>query len=111
MTNMASAPAQATKVKAPPVEAFPKLPIGWFAAATSRELTRRPLGIDLFGRKLVCYRTSTGQPVAMDARCWHMGADLSAGSVQGDQVICPFHGWRYGPSGECEVIPVQTDNR
>ena len=45
----------------------------------------------------------------MDARCWHIGADLSKGAVTGDQIICPFHGWRYGASGDCEFIPSQDE--
>jgi phenylpropionate dioxygenase-like ring-hydroxylating dioxygenase large terminal subunit len=97
-------------VKAPPAEAFPQWPTGWYVAARSAEVGSKPLGIDLFGGRLVCYRTTTGEPVVMDARCWHMGADLSAGSLEGDQVVCPFHGWRYGPSGQCEHTPAQPDN-
>ena len=94
---------------APPAEAFPLWPRGWYVIAQSRKLTNRPIGIDLFGQRLVCFRSTRGTPVVMDARCWHMGADLSAGSVIGGQIVCPFHGWRYGVSGRCELIPSQTE--
>src|SRR5262245_33081783 len=93
----------------PPVGAFPAWPAGWYVAARSEQVGRQPLALDLFGRRLVCYRTTGGQPVVMDAHCWHLGADLATGSVVGDQIVCPFHGWRYGPAGHCELIPTQTD--
>ena len=94
---------------APPAEAFPDWPVGWYVAARSDQLSCRPLGVDLFGRRLVCYRSASGQPIVMDARCWHLGADLAAGSVVGDQIVCPFHGWRFGPSGDCELVPAQAE--
>lgn len=94
---------------APPAEAFPQWPLGWYVVAQSRQVTRHPLGINLFGRRLVCYRSIRGEPVVMDAKCWHMGADLSAGRVVGDQIVCPFHGWHYGSSGRCEHIPSQAE--
>lgn len=107
MTNLSTA--GTSGVVAPPADAFPEWPDGWYVAASSDQLGREPLGINLFGRRMVGYRTAAGQPVVMDARCWHLGADLTAGSVIGDQIACPFHGWRYGPSGRCELVPAQTD--
>jgi phenylpropionate dioxygenase-like ring-hydroxylating dioxygenase large terminal subunit len=94
---------------APPAEAFPEWPRGWYVIGQSQQLKRGPIGVDLWGRRLVCFRSAEGKPVVMDARCWHMGADLSAGSVVDGQIVCPFHGWRYGPSGRCEQIPSQAE--
>jgi len=34
-----------------------------------------------------------------------MGGDLSQGTVQGDNVACPFHSWRWGGDGKCQQIP------
>jgi nitrite reductase/ring-hydroxylating ferredoxin subunit len=94
-------------VTAPPASAFAVWPTGWVVLAASDELSRRPVSRSLFGRRIVGYRTADGRPVALDARCWHMGSDLGQGDVVGDCVRCPFHGWRFGPDGRCTYVPAQ----
>jgi nitrite reductase/ring-hydroxylating ferredoxin subunit len=93
----------------PRAEEFPAWGLGWYVLGKSDEITRRPAHFELFGREVVSFRLSSGRPVVMDARCWHMGADLSTGQMTGDQIVCPFHGWRYGASGNCEFIPNQDE--
>jgi nitrite reductase/ring-hydroxylating ferredoxin subunit len=55
----------------------------------------------MLGQRLVAYRQSDGQPVVLDARCAHLGADLGGGCIEGDSIRCPFHGWVFGPDGIC----------
>ena len=49
---------------------------------------------------------SEGVVAARDL-CMHRGSPLSMGRVQGDEIVCAYHGWRYGPEGECVRIPSQ----
>lgn len=83
------------------------LPTGWFQVAWSDELGPgdvKPLRY--FGQELVLYRGESGRPVVFDAFCPHLGAHLGyGGKVCGDDVICPFHGWRFDSSGENVEIP------
>jgi nitrite reductase (NADH) small subunit len=37
----------------------------------------------------------TGALVAFDNRCPHQKAPLSAGQMEGCEVVCPYHAWRW----------------
>ena len=90
----------------PGIEHIFVYPRGWMMVATSEEVTQEPLQRDLLGRRLAMYRGAQGQAVVMDAFCPHMGASLAAGgTVEGDNIICPFHGWQFAPNGKCVHIP------
>ncbi len=87
-----------------PFAAYPK---GWFQVAYSREVdTGQVIGLHYFGRRLICYRGSTGTPYVLDAYCPHLGADIAVGgSVADDCIVCPFHGWRFDGAGHNVEIP------
>ncbi|HTY93641.1 MAG TPA: aromatic ring-hydroxylating dioxygenase subunit alpha [Steroidobacteraceae bacterium] len=77
----------------------------WYPLLESREVGRRPLGAERLGRRFVFWRSSDGQLHAQQDRCPHLGAALSAGTIQDDALVCPFHGFRYDGSGKCRHIP------
>lgn len=78
-------------------------PNGWFAVGFSEELTRcKVLTVSFMDAELVLYRTVSGQVVATDPYCPHLGAHLGhGGKVEGENIVCPFHGFKYDPSGYC----------
>ncbi|MBN9688687.1 MAG: Rieske 2Fe-2S domain-containing protein [Verrucomicrobia bacterium] len=81
-------------------------PISWHYLGSRQELARGPRRHDLpGGQRFVGFLTASGQPVVLAARCVHMGADLALGSVRGDRLACPLHGWEYGADGRCGHIP------
>jgi nitrite reductase/ring-hydroxylating ferredoxin subunit len=94
---------------APAASDFPTYPVSWYLLGHSRELRTRPLARDIVGKRLVAFRTSQGRPVLLEARCCHLGADLSLGCVRGDTIQCPFHQWEFDPSGACVNIPVTSE--
>ena len=65
----------------------------------------KPHTLNIFGRRLAAFADSTGQIRVVDSFCPHMGGDLSTGTVQGDELVCPFHGWKWGGDGACKEIP------
>ena len=52
-------------------------------------------------------RSSDGQIVALHDRCAHRWAPLSAGWVEGDRIVCGYHGFEYESGGKCIRIPTQ----
>lgn len=83
----------------------------WHAVLSSRELRARPVARTRFGERLVFWRDEGGQPVCFEDRCAHRGAALSLGSVRDGQIVCPFHGLCYEPTGRCVRVPVERDFR
>jgi vanillate O-demethylase monooxygenase subunit len=79
----------------------------WYAAALPRELTETPIGRTICGQAIAMYRTASGQAVALDDRCPHRYAPLSAGVCRGENLQCPYHGIEFDPSGACARIPHQ----
>jgi len=77
----------------------------WYPLLEGREVRRRPLGVERLARRLVFWRSSDGQIHAQQDRCPHLGATLSAGTIENDTLVCPFHGFRYDRSGACRLIP------
>jgi nitrite reductase/ring-hydroxylating ferredoxin subunit len=84
---------------------FASLPASWFHLCASAELSAGPVTIELCDRVYVGYRTQSGRATVLSGRCSHMGAPLGRGSVSGERLVCPLHGWEYGPGGACERIP------
>lgn len=79
----------------------------WYVAGFAEEFGRQLLKRTLLGKPLVLYRTEAGQPVALDDRCAHRSYPLSASALEGDTIVCGYHGFRYNPAGDCIEVPSQ----
>jgi phenylpropionate dioxygenase-like ring-hydroxylating dioxygenase large terminal subunit len=81
----------------------------WHPVAFASEVVDRPVHADLLGEPLVVWRGADGAPRVMSDLCVHRGTALSLGSVSGDELVCRYHGWRYGADGRCTAIPQKED--
>ena len=81
----------------------------WHPVAFARDVGSGPAHADLLGQPLVLWRGQDGQPRANSDLCVHRGTALSLGWVAGDELVCPYHGWRYRADGRCTAIPQLED--
>ncbi len=77
----------------------------WYVVAQSTELTDKPLAKTLWHQPVVLFRDSSGAAVAVEDRCPHRQVKLSEGTVDGDNIVCAYHGWQFAPDGTCAHIP------
>lgn len=77
----------------------------WWVAAFADEVGRVPLSRWLLDTPVVLYRTEAGEVVALEDRCPHRQAPLSAGKLDGDTIECAYHGFRFGANGRCVRVP------
>lgn len=76
----------------------------WHPVAYADAIIDKPYGTKLLDLDLVVYRTSKGVVVAKDI-CLHRGAQLSLGWMEGDEIVCGYHGFRYSFDGRCTQVP------
>ncbi|WP_335981863.1 MULTISPECIES: aromatic ring-hydroxylating dioxygenase subunit alpha [Streptomycetaceae] len=79
----------------------------WYVAAWSAEVGRDLLGRTVLGEPIALYRTEAGGAVALADRCVHRRFPLSASRLDGDQVVCGYHGFTYDTTGTCVFVPGQ----
>ena len=99
-----------------PVSEDPKLAIApqgeggydvcWYPVCMSKELQAGQVkSVSFLDGRVIVYRGESGRAFVSSAFCRHLGADLSIGEVEGDEVRCAFHRWKYGTDGACNHIP------
>jgi 3-phenylpropionate/trans-cinnamate dioxygenase ferredoxin subunit len=65
--------------------------------------------VEVEGNRIALFNLD-GEVLAIDDTCTHEGGPLSEGTVQGDQVVCPWHGSRFSiVSGEAQALPAMED--
>ena len=65
----------------------------------------RPEPVEILGEKFTLYRGEGGDVPSGHFRCPHRGAQLSLGWVEGDDIRCRYHGWRFDCTGQCVEQP------
>lgn len=88
---------------------FSMQPVGWFQIGWSGDIPKgsvKPLRY--FSEDLVAYRGEDDTLRVLNAHCHHLGAHIGhGGKVVGNEVQCPYHGWRWNSEGKNTHIPYQ----
>lgn len=81
---------------------------GWTdLVAASAVAPGQVVAVDVGRTELVVWRAADGRPCVMDARCPHQWSHLEAeGAVDGDELVCTAHFWRFDLSGRGSKVNV-----
>ncbi|WP_432696671.1 Rieske 2Fe-2S domain-containing protein [Marinobacterium sp. YM272] len=86
----------------------PTFPLNaWYVAAWDAEVGRTLLARTICDKEMVFYRRLDGTAVALADACWHRLLPLSVGSLDGDEVVCGYHGLKFNDAGRCTHMPSQ----
>jgi 5,5'-dehydrodivanillate O-demethylase len=81
----------------------------WHPVCTSEEIAAGHVKpIRLMGEDFTLYRTEAGVPHVLADRCPHRGVQLRLGFVEGDNLRCAYHAWKFDPKGQCVEQPAET---
>lgn len=47
------------------------------------------------GERVICVANVNGECSALDNVCPHRGGPLGQGMIEGDKIVCPWHGWQF----------------
>ena len=82
----------------------------WQPVYVSEELpSGRSVPIRIMSEECTLYRGETGAAHVLAFRCAHRGTQLSTGWVEGDNIRCFYHGWKYDGSGQCIEQPAEPE--
>lgn len=80
----------------------------WQPVAVSQAITcGTAMPLRVLGEDLTLYRGESGAAHLVAGRCAHRRTLLHTGWVQGDEIRCIYHGWKYAGSGQCTQAPAE----
>ncbi|MSP60850.1 MAG: aromatic ring-hydroxylating dioxygenase subunit alpha [Myxococcales bacterium] len=65
----------------------------------------KSVSVTFWKRAIALYRGMDGQLRAVEDRCAHRQLKLSAGTVEGCNLVCPYHGWCFDGDGKLAHVP------
>ena len=63
----------------------------------------------ILSQDFTLYRGESGQAYMVDGYCAHRLTRLHTGWVQGEEIRCIYHGWKYNGAGQCTEMPAERE--
>ncbi|HSV82751.1 MAG TPA: Rieske 2Fe-2S domain-containing protein [Ramlibacter sp.] len=80
----------------------------WHPIALSRSVAPgKSRAVRLLGEDLALYRGESGKAYLIANRCAHRLTRLHTGWIEGEQLRCMYHGWKYDAAGQCVERPAE----
>jgi phenylpropionate dioxygenase-like ring-hydroxylating dioxygenase large terminal subunit len=77
----------------------------WYPILGTERFGAEPVAVERMGIRLVIWRDAAGKVNVQRDRCPHRGARLSQGTVDGNTIVCPYHGIRIDERGCIAKVP------
>jgi 5,5'-dehydrodivanillate O-demethylase len=82
----------------------------WQPVYLSRDLEKGwAKRIQILNEYLTLYRGDGGEAHLVQDRCPHRNTQLSIGWIEGDEIRCFYHGWKFAPDGRCTEQPCEKE--
>ncbi len=83
----------------------------WQPVFVARDLRPgKPVPLRVLGEELTLYRAESGRPYIVGARCPHRYTWLHTGFVEGEEIRCFYHGWKFDGVGQCTDQPAEKSS-
>ena len=80
----------------------------WHPVAATTELAAgETRAVRLLCEDLVLFRTASGRLGLLEEACPHRRVSLVYGEVDGETLLCPYHGWTFDHDGRCLAMPAE----
>ncbi len=77
----------------------------WYGVELSKNLKNgKSLEVIFWNSPIAIFRGNDGKVRALENRCAHRQIRLTSGIVDGNDIICQYHGWTYDGCGKCIAI-------
>jgi nitrite reductase/ring-hydroxylating ferredoxin subunit len=77
----------------------------WYAVELAERVRRgQVVEVVFWGTSIAVFRGADGELRAVENRCAHRQLRLSEGRVEGNDLTCTYHGWKYDGGGTCVHI-------